>query len=43
MVWAAIRKELYTNTHINKNSGKEIYVVNTRCMVGARNAERILV
>jgi hypothetical protein len=24
MVWAAIRKELYTNKHITMNSGKEI-------------------
>jgi hypothetical protein len=43
MVWASIRKELYTNTHINKNSEKEIYVVNIRGMLGVRKAERILV
>jgi hypothetical protein len=42
MFWVAIRKELYTNTYIFMNSGKEIYVVNVGSMVGAGNAERSL-
>jgi len=33
MVWAAIRNKLHTNTNININSRKKIYVVNVVRMV----------